>query len=90
MLEQSNSAILLLTILLLIVTYVGLYDGRPTTCDPQILYLPNLRVVLQTGLTVHRSLCRHIAYLLVTLSVSCMVEPAMSMDVNGSVTARAC
>src|SRR5271157_353544 len=49
-LAHTISVILLLNIVLLIVTYVGLYDGRPTTCDPKILSLPNLRVVLQKGL----------------------------------------
>ena len=28
---------------------VWLYDGKPTTCDLQILPLPNFRVVLQNG-----------------------------------------
>ena len=64
-LAHTNSVILLLNILLFIVTHVGLYNGRRTTCDPQIQSLPNSRVVLQKGLTVHRSLCRPIAYLLV-------------------------
>src|SRR5208282_1676948 len=49
-LAHTNSVILLINILLLIMTYVGLYDGRPTTCDLQILSLPNLSVVLQKGL----------------------------------------